>query len=849
MNFTEHQIYLGALLHDIGKFYQRADKGLSEKNELSQYSKNLADSLCKAYDNGGYGYQHVLWTNEFLTKHEKLLGSIPEIRNGASEDSLVNFACNHHRPKTLLQGIITLADWYSAGIDRTTIDTENNNHPPINWGKQRYKKIPLYSIFNTINGGKHNSGFNLHAINLENIFPHDIEDETDGNSENSYNKLWKDFCDEFEKLPSESYQSFTESLLHLLKKYTWTIPSNTNDMADVSLYEHLKTTAAFAHCIFCHYEENPEYYEWDGANGKLKISNDSLAPVLLVAGDISGIQNFIYDITSSKASRSLKGRSFYLQLLTDSAINRILSHPDINATSGQIVYSSGGKFFMLLPNTKKANSALDDLKTYFENELWNINAGQLSLAIERIPFSYDIYTGNGTLLISDNKDKGNIGTLWKTLSDKLAIAKNRKFESVLSSNFNTLFTPKETGDRTKICAITGIESDKCIKISDSDDEDIYVLPIVKDQIELGKALMDTDYIISSNEEIKPLSSVAFRIDIFGIQHYLFKAKDAIRLNATYENAYYRIKAINSTNMSGCGAIKEKLRGIPSYGFQFYGGNKQATVYNRYKTFEELADESYLGVLRMDVDGLGAIFIQGLPETRRSFAAYSTLSFLLDYYFSGYINVLREKNEYAEYLNILYSGGDDIFAIGRWDRLILFAEEIRKDFARFTGRKDISISGGLVIINPKFPISKAAELAGDAEDSAKKYNDGEKNAINMFGHNISWNDFAFVKEWKTRFVTLCDKDNMPRSILHRMMSMYLEKAAADIAVAENKPTDKSYVWRSLYFLNRFKENKSQDIKSLCDELSKIFLEKSNRLEHIAVAARWAEVELRETNKEQ
>ena len=39
-------------------------------------------------------------------------------------------------------------------------------------------------------------------------------------------------------------------------------------------------------------------------------------PLLFVGGDLSGIQKFLYNITSQKAAVSLKGRSAYLVNLT-----------------------------------------------------------------------------------------------------------------------------------------------------------------------------------------------------------------------------------------------------------------------------------------------------------------------------------------------------------------------------------------------------------------------------------------------------------------------------------------------------------------------------------------------------
>jgi CRISPR-associated protein Csm1 len=348
-NIREH-LYLAALLHDIGKFYQRADKKLLEnENELSPYSKNLANDICPVNEKGRFGYQHVIWTNEFLGNMEKTFNKVLRKQNlYEDENTLSNLACNHHSPKTELQALISLADWWSAGIDRHIPTDENDGKlDKIKWGNEKYKKIPLFSIFNTINNENYQSGFPLTALDIkESCFPKNITTDLDGISQEQYKIHWNKFVEEFDNLPTDSFNGFVESLLYLLKKYTWCIPSNTMDMANVSLFEHLKTTAAFADCLYLFKEENPKYFTYNNITNKLQL-NDEVYPVLLLGGDLSGIQKFIYNIASRKAALSLKGRSFYLQLLIYSVIQRIVSHSEINVNIGNVVYSSGGKFYML----------------------------------------------------------------------------------------------------------------------------------------------------------------------------------------------------------------------------------------------------------------------------------------------------------------------------------------------------------------------------------------------------------------------------------------------------------------------------------------------------------------------
>lgn len=854
----EH-IYLAALLHDIGKFYQRADKSFSDKtNELSDSVKKIAGLICPLNNEGRFGYQHTVWTLQFLTEIEANLKKIPDFSQNLfdgenNQDTIFQLASFHHKPSTELQALISLADWWSAGVDRREkLEEESGGNEEIKWGKNRYKQIPLYSVFNGITVGekkesKEKSAFGLRPLSIkeDGFFPNDVNSPQDGISQEKYENLWMGFKKEFDKLPTDTFDGFAESLLNLLKKYTWCIPSNTTDMSNVSLFDHLKTTAAFADCLYLYKEEHKDDFIYQNQRLTLK---DGVQPVLLLGGDLSGIQKFIYNIASRKAAVSLKGRSFYLQLLIDSIIQRIIQHPDIKVTLGHVVYSSGGKFYMLLPNTEKVKSAIKGLKRSIEQELWEQHHGQLVVNMDYVPFAYNV---GGKGIDFENQKNQEIGLLWKALAEKLTSQKNQKFKNVLLNE--DFFKVQEVGGDVKVCAVTGIESDKCVAINSKEKDKTYVLPVVKEQADLGKTLKDADYIVTyrsddSNKYIK--NRVKIDIHSAGIHNYLFD-----QLELTVDDADFRkitsadscrVKRINNTDF-----LAAPLKGNGcSYGFQFYGGNKQAQKEGRDKTFEELADGSYLGVLRMDVDNLGSIFIKGLPDKDKSFSAYSTLSFMLDYFFSGYLNTIREK--YKDDVNILYSGGDDVFAVGRWDKLIEFAADVRKGFGTFVGRNDISISGGIAIVGDKYPIAKAAELAGEAEDRAKKDNDAKKNAFNLFGETISWEEeFDYVKQYKTKFFDLIKDENLSKGILHKIKTYALMIKDNKEKVKRGKREDMSYLWHTAYYLSRYMEShkKNQSVYDFCKNLRDRELLNTRKYELMAVAARWAELELKENNVEQ
>jgi CRISPR-associated protein Csm1 len=83
-----YELILGALLHDIGKFFQRAS---DSESILSDISRGMESTLCRVYQ-GRYTHRHVLFTNEFC---DNIWGYLPP---GLNKDSITNLASYHHRP-------------------------------------------------------------------------------------------------------------------------------------------------------------------------------------------------------------------------------------------------------------------------------------------------------------------------------------------------------------------------------------------------------------------------------------------------------------------------------------------------------------------------------------------------------------------------------------------------------------------------------------------------------------------------------------------------------------------------------------------------------------------------------
>ena len=481
---------------------------------------------------------------------------------------------------------------------------------------------------------------------------------------------------------------------------------------------------------------------------------------LFVGGDLSGIQKFLYNISSKKAAVSLKGRSAYLNNFLQDVCKKIEDAIKGYGGTYDELYCSGGKFYLVTDNSKEICAAIDACVNYVQNELWKKHMGQLGICICYVPFDEH---SDGSVDTGNQKNLAP-GILWKTANAQFHRQKSQKYQDVLLSEYDSFFNPIAVGGQTKVCAVTGIESADCVKIEDN----LYVLPSVKQQIQLGEELRNQEH---------------------------------------------------------------------------------------FKTFEEYADNTKLGILRMDVDGLGKRFVVGF----KSIHEYKAFSERLVEFFENETGKIQQEKEFREYLNIIYAGGDDLFVVGRWDKVADFAERIHKELDTRFSKGGITISGGMSIVNPKFPISKAAELAGNAEDSAKRYHSdkyGEKNAFCIFGKTVSWTEeFDIIKNYRDQFVMLIEKYDLSKSILHKIM---LYSSIADqnvIRRREGKSEDFSYIWHVSYYLtrymNRYKSNdkNNDEVKEFCRHLRDKELNYKNvrNLELIALAARWAELLLKDKDK--
>lgn len=491
--------------------------------------------------------------------------------------------------------------------------------------------------------------------------------------------------------------------------------------------------------------------------------------LLFVGGDLSGIQKFLYNITSTDAAVSLKGRSAYLVDYTTQLCKDILALPAVQqGVRAEQVYCSGGKFYLFSEDTPAIRQAIDQYAEQAEKDLWQEHKGQLGLAIAYIPFAFTDTTESE---VQVSGKRGPIGLLWQQINSQFSHLKNRKFAHLLETEYDTMFLPLSVGGEVRVCAVTGIEAADCVKIDSDEDGAIWVLPSVQKQITRGRELRNTEH---------------------------------------------------------------------------------------FKTFAQYAHGSYLGVLRMDVDGMGARIQKGFRDMKD----YRAFSNRLQSFFEGKDSVLRQLQQrplYRDSLNIIYAGGDDLFVVGQWEKVLEFAADIRVAFEKHTAGEGLHISGGMAIVNDKFPIAKAAEMAGVAEEQAKAYscNGVMKNAFCFLGQCVNWDkEFDQVRSLKEEFYTQIKNNGLAKGILHQMvryseMAERAERAEKeDGAERKNKAGKFNYLWQSAYYLTRMLERytKMSEVYQFVNRLRNEVPTAPNHGRLIALSARWAELSLRDDEKE-
>jgi CRISPR-associated protein Csm1 len=171
-----------------------------------------------------------------------------------------------------------------------------------------------------------------------------------------------DFKAKILKLPIQQNWENLSFLSLVLEKYGACLgfgKLDEKDACDVALTDLTRITAAVASAI---------------------ASHPDAAQLRLVAGDLSGIQDFIYTISSDGALKSLRARSFYLELVTEEIVQQLLSELDLPRTS--VIYAGGGNLYLLVPDGEEVKETVKRKGKEINRWLKREFQGKVFLAID-----------------------------------------------------------------------------------------------------------------------------------------------------------------------------------------------------------------------------------------------------------------------------------------------------------------------------------------------------------------------------------------------------------------------------------------------------------------------------------
>lgn len=839
-NKYKNQIYLGSLLHDIGKVFQRA----YEEVKFMKHDK-LSEGLVDDYFS-----DKVI--NFIVAKHHK-----KEINDNDGDSEL-----------RLIARIVCESDSLSSGdrIDDKHVDSQE----------------PLINILSKIEDYDSTYIQPISSLTPKNyLFP-----KNDWNEKElfkSYEKRFKEFQTDMEKCNVRQI----ETIYNLSKKYFWCIPSSSwKTVPDVSLHEHSRITSAIALCLTQYLEEK---FEKPLEVDSQVVENRNEQRYLLFGGDLTGIQNYIYNISHKGASKSLKGRSFFLQQLSESISRWIVSDGQLDLSLANILYSSGGKFYILAANTGMTIDKISKILIELEKKLLKEYNGDIGIICDFIKLNGIDFIGK---VSEEGKKVLKFSEKWDELNKKLESSKHQKFSTLIKDiNFFEPIEPSGdviqcSGTGKDICYKSDIENYKSSeklnigsveyqKIETHDFGNIYKL--FDDE---NEKYISEEQFISQNigfelkSGLKAISSgINSEFDILGFEKISFLDNDNYKY--LIENETERLNFVNDDEFVKKGKALEN-------GWKFYGGNWSLS--GEYDDIRKNATGiKRLGVLRMDVDNLGKIFRNGLMG-QATISRVVQMSTLLDFFFSSYLNIIKDKYWNAidgvsenqsdisikDNVQIIYSGGDDVFIIGLWNILPDLAIWMYEEFKKFTcNNPAFSLSAGISIFPNRYPLFKAAKLAGEAEDSAKKLSrvikstEKSKDAISFLGTPMSWNDFKIISK-KVKHLYCCietgktipdldQKKKLNRSLINRLQMIYNEyedegeklkksNSSMDYEDLKYRKLWSKWRWRACYYLARFGNQNKHFKKEISELAAELFISSKTEQDLISlinVPAKWVE----------
>jgi len=763
MNETVLKIAIAAFMHDIGKF---AEDALNVSLEYLNGNADLYQPFNKIERR--YTHRHAVFTAAFIEQFEKILPQKLNRVNWGLDDPFINLAAGHHKPETPLQWIIAVADRLSSGWDRRDFDENYNYALPF----QHYRRTRLLPLFEKLlqEDGHMPEGsddylfcYFLREISPQNIFPGlkaKVIPSDDEEAGREYQRLFQEFVLAMGNLlhKEEDIELWFEHLESLVMIYSSMIPGARAGrvVPDVSLYDHLKISAAFAIALFLYHRSvqdmTPE-----------AIQSYEPKKFLVINGNFYGIQSFISaESGASEKNRAkiLRGRSFAVSLMSELAADMLCR--EIGIPSISVVLNAAGKFTLIGPNTLKAKEAVRKIEERVNSWLIKIAFGE-----NAVGFSYVEAAPRDFV-------SGQFIQFWNSLAE---MAERKKYHKIDLDRYGGVvpgYLELFHNDlKHPLCPLCGKRaSDPTVEGSPLIGEDESACMTCRDHIFLGENLVKKSRvaITTINADLKGERLLAPIFDFYQVAFVDGGMKEMARTGSLLK--YWDIsideggKVVKDVTARFINDYVPVCRAEDLKDERLLGGRKSEKRKEELidqlkegmpKTLAHIANKALiqdeengsfsgieaLGVFKADVDQLGMLFSRGLSSTRLTLARLATLSRQVNWFFSLYLpHLLKTDTRFMDTYTV-FAGGDDLFLIGPWNRTIDLAVILHGAFSDYVcGNRRIHFSAGISLKKPNTPLAKLAEAAESAVALSKG---AGRNRITLFGETAEWPEFLKIRE--------------------------------------------------------------------------------------------------------
>ncbi len=457
---------------------------------------------------------------------------------------------------------------------------------------------------------------------------------------------------------------------------------------------------------------------------------------MIVLGNISGIQNYLFDVAEDGGGQAqrLQARSFFVQILAETAALRVLRALQWPMDPTHFLLSGAGKFLLRGPSSPGFDKCLAGNQQTINEWLLRETRAEL-----RLTLAWDDSAGSDTVV-------------YDAAQRSLQRAKARPWTPIQDGSWDAshlVLAPLDTP--CSLCGHAPAQEDE----SDRDTGQVRrVCRTCAANRRLGHRLPRASWLIIRD------TPDAADFELFGLGVNVMNGGQVAVGPETMAVANLREPEVCP---SWCPPQQFMTRRLMAH---VPTDDKGQPIW-----FTELVREAkgdrLLAVLKADVDSLGVLFHRLLHSS--GLEAMARFSEQLDAFFAGRLRqeLTNDRAGRWKWIYTIFAGGDDLVMVGPWDIMVDFAGQMREWFTEEFHSHRLTLSAGLALMKPKRPIKGIVTEAERLLEIAKT---GTKDQLAAFGQVWNWQHHDDILKTARQLVEWVHCGEMERGWLHTLLEL-------------------------------------------------------------------------------